>query len=114
MVEGIKEENGWFSLGLALGLSIPQLHSIEKNYCKEKCAREVLIEWKSQNETSSCNWKPVIDALRKIDCNILADQVENCLKEPEGSYFSYRLYIFFIFVQCRTKKNWWTKISVTN
>ena len=96
MLEGIKEENEWFYLGLALGLSVPQLHSIEKNYCTEKCAREVLIEWKSQNEISSCNWKPVVDALREIGFDKLADQVESCLKEPEGSYFSYKLYIIFL------------------
>lgn len=95
MVKGITEEKGWFYFGIDLGLNISQLHSIENECRKEKYAKEVLTKWKSQNETSSCNWKPVVDALRENGFDKLADQVESRLKEPEGSHFSYRLYIYF-------------------
>ena len=69
----------WFAFGHALGLSIPQLKSIEDKTQEENHVREVLLLWDSQNETTT--WEPVAEALEDICHQELAKKLESSFKD---------------------------------
>ena len=75
--------NKWFSFGYNLGLKVQQLHKIEDRYHHYKppepqYIREVVFLWRKHNKTAS--WKPVADALRRIELPTIADKLEDQFK----------------------------------
>lgn len=71
-----EHHNKWFAFGLALGLSLSQLHDIELQLNQpEQYFRELLILWRRQNPTAS--WEPIAHAFRKIHLEDAAIQLES-------------------------------------
>ena len=80
---GFIEGNKPFHFGYKLGLSIDQLHTIEKNYKEKVHVREILIAWRRKNP-NELSLKPVADALKSIGLDSLARQLEGQLEEGPG------------------------------
>lgn len=75
MFEEQQHSQKWFAFGLALGLSISQLHDIEVQYStSSQYARESILLWRQQNKAASL--KPIIAALKKIHYNVVASNLE--------------------------------------
>ena len=70
----------WFVFGLELGLKVSQLHKIESQFSTStQFAREALLLWRSENMAAS--WEPVANALKSVQLNSLALQLEHQFKE---------------------------------
>lgn len=70
----------WFVFGLKLGLKVSQLHKIELQYnTSTQFAREALLLWRSENMEAS--WEPVANALKSVQLNSVALQLEHQFKE---------------------------------
>ena len=76
----------WFEFGLALGLTVGDLHNIEvKHSGPSEYGKEVILLWRSRNISKSL--EPLVIALNKIGSIDLAVQIKNHLSfhQPESS-----------------------------
>ena len=67
----------WFIFGVALGLQISKLKSIEASHLKEgvkRCIVEMLQYW--LDTTPAASWQQVIATLKQVDLTALASQIE--------------------------------------
>ena len=70
----------WYTLGIELDYDTSTLNIIESNHHKVKyCLRDLLSKWLWKYPTkgwSLVGWRDIIGALRKMDRNNVADEVE--------------------------------------
>ena len=68
----------WFKLGLRLGISKPTLDSVEKHHISDidRCLIECLTAWLKQTDNAKePTWITLIDCLRSIKENAVADKI---------------------------------------
>ena len=70
----------WFTFGLYLDLSVTELNVLETNYVahadKRTTVRQMLTKWKDKLGKKA-TWDKIVDALRKIGVNDLAQDLED-------------------------------------
>ena len=68
-------------LGLKLGIQYPTLKKIKEDQrgCGiEACKMEMLAAWlQGDDNAEEQTWSTLVDALRSMDQNVLADKIEN-------------------------------------
>ena len=67
----------WFALGIRLGVQLSDLRKIQQTYSTasvDDLLIHMLYSWLRSN--ASCSWSDVIAALRDLDENRLADELE--------------------------------------
>ena len=71
----------WYTLGIQLNYDASTLNIIESNHRKvEHCLRDLLSKW--LQKYPSKGWRDIIGALRKMDRNDVADEVERQYISP--------------------------------
>ena len=79
----------WFEFGLALGLTVGDLHNIEMKYSgPSNYSREVILLWRSRNTSKPL--EPIVNVLDKVGITDLAVYCKNLLslQQPESSKLS--------------------------
>ena len=70
----------WFTFGLYLDLSVTELNVLETNSLahpdKRTSVRHMLTKWKDKFGKEA-TWERIVDALRKIGQNVLAQDLED-------------------------------------
>ena len=74
----------WWELGVALDFNPDLLKTIEGNnwnraHRTEQCCNDLLSRWLDGEACQSVTWERLIEALKKIECAVLADQLEQTL-----------------------------------
>ena len=71
-------ETDWFDIGLQLGIKIDTLKSFETDkYNNRRRLTEVLSFWLKQNTDIAVSWESIVNALRSVDQNALASDLED-------------------------------------
>ena len=68
----------WYDLGLYLGISSGTLNAIKKTNQQvvNDCMNDMLETWLGKKDPD--NWDDIVDALRKIDRNDVANRIGKC------------------------------------
>lgn len=95
----------WFTFGLHIGLNPTTLNALSENQYSaggfKTCTIKMLIKWRSIYDNKA-TWKIIIDALRLIQHNRLANQLEEHIRQVESSdsdedgYFTRKHINFYI------------------
>ena len=78
----------WFTFGLHLGVDVHVLNRLNRSYLTHldyrNSTREMLTAWTEKYDREA-TWEKIVAALRKIDKNALARQVEEQYIQPSAA-----------------------------
>ena len=77
VLNALKDVVDWKSLGVQLDISAPRIKEIDTNNRGQvaDCKRDLVQYWLESDV--SCSWKKLIDALKKMDKLVLAEEIES-------------------------------------